>query len=195
MYLDNPPKTSVGCRMSTTLRELLEDEARNAGKTLSAHIETFLIRRDNVDVNVDDLKKRLFHLEAENAELRQKQAHNAGEINSSSADGLALESTVRSLKSQKLELLEQLRRITAERDALARFQSAATPYWLSDAGHRQAIGYLEKIRHLHPKADFEQILISALAVALKNETNLLFVYTLEDYWKRYPLTLKKSNAI
>ena len=72
MYLDNPPKTSVGCRMSTTLRELLEDEARNAGKTLSAHIETFLIRRDNVDVNVDDLKKRLFHLEAENAELRQK---------------------------------------------------------------------------------------------------------------------------
>lgn len=191
MYLDNSPKTSVGCRMSATLRELLEDEARNAGKTLSAHIETLLIRRDNVDV--DDLKKRLFHLEAESAELRQKQTDNAGEINS--ADSLALESAVRSLKSQKLEIQEVLRRITAERDALARFQSAATPYWLSDVGHRQAIGYLEKIRHLHPKADFEQILISALAVALKNETNLLFVYTLEDYWKRYPLTLKKSNAL
>ena len=47
----------------------------------------------------------------------------------------------------------------------------------------------------HQKADFEQILISALAVAFKNETNLLFVYTLEDYWKRFPLTLKKSNAL
>ena len=195
MYLDNSPKTSVGCRMSATLRELLEDEARNAGKTLSAHIETLLIRRDNVDVDVNDLKKRLFHLEAENAELWQKQAHNAGEINSSSADGVALESAVRSLKSQRLEIQEVLRRITAERDALAHFQSAATPYWLSDAGHREVIGYLEKLRQRYPKADFEQILVSALAVTWKNATSLFFVRTLEDYWKRYPLTLKKSNAL
>jgi len=192
MYIDNSPKITVGCRMSTTLRELLEDEARNAGKTLSAHIETLLIRRENVDVNVDDLKKRLFYLEAENAELRQKQTDNAGEINSSSADGLALESTVRSLKSQKLELLEQLRRITAERDALARFQSAATPYWLSDAAYREVIGYLEKLRQRYPKADYEQILVSALAVTWKNATSLFFVRTLEDYWKRNPLTLKMN---
>ena len=193
MYLDNSPKITVGCRMSTTLRELLEDEARNAGKTLSAHIETLLIRRENVDVDVNDLKKRLFHLEAENAELRQKQAHNAGEINASTADGLALESAVRSLKSQKLELLEQLRRITAERDALARFQSTATPPWLSNSAYQDVLRHLEKLRQRYPKADYEQILVSSLAVALKNETNLLFVYTLEDYWKRYPLTLKKNE--
>ena len=138
---------------------------------------------------------RLFQLEAENAELRQKHPNNAGEINSASPDHLALATAVRSLKSQKLELVEQLRRITAERDALARFQSTATPPWLSDTAYREVLNYLEKIRQQYPKVDYEQILVSSLAVTWKNIKNLLFVYTLEDYWKRFPLTLKKSNEI
>ncbi len=195
MYLDTSPKITVGCRMSAELREQLEEEARNAGETLSAHIESLLIRRVNVHVDVNDLKMRLFQLEAENAELKQKQPNNAGEINPASPDHLALATAVRSLKSQKLELVEQLRRITAERDALARFQSTATPPWLSDTAYREVLNYLEKIWQQYPKADYEQILVSSLAVTWKNIKNLLFVYTLEDYWKRFPLTLKKSNEI
>ena len=44
-----------------------------------------------------------------------------------------------------------------------------------------------------PDVSPEQALLSALAVTWRNERSLFFVLTLDDYWKRYPITLKNAE--
>jgi chromosome segregation ATPase len=192
MYPEYTPKITVGCRISTELREQLESEARQQRQTLSAYIETLLMRRDNVHVDVNDLKMRLYQLEAENQALRSEKASNAA--HSGDNAGLAsgpehTETVIRTLKLQKMELQTELRRLAAERDTIMRVQTDQRPGWLSASGYDKVLEHVSKIRERYPAVSPEQALLAALAVTWRNEHSLFFVLTLGDYWKRYPLTL------
>jgi len=190
------PKITVGCRMPAELREQLETEARQEGQTLSAYIETLLMRRDNVHVDVNDLKMRLYQLEAENQALRTVQVPNAdhpAENAATSSDAAHQEAVIRALKLQKMELQTELRRLTTERDTIMRLQTDHRPGWLSASGYDKTLEYIGKIRQQYPSVSPEQALLSALAVTWRNERSLFFVLTLGDYWKRYPLTLKNAE--
>ena len=196
MYSEYLPKITVGCRLSAELREQLETEARQKGQTLSAYIETLLMRRDNVHVDVNDLKMRLYQLEAENQALRTEQASNASlpaENAAPSPDAAQQEAVIRALKLQKMELQTELRRLAAERDAIMRLQTDHRPGWLSTGGYDKMIEYIGKIRQQYPAVSPEQALLSALEVTWRNERSLFFVLTLGDYWKRNPLTLKNAE--
>ena len=196
MHPEYTPKITVGCRMSTELREQLETEARQESQTLSAYIETLLMRRDNVHVDVNDLKMRLYQLEAENQALRAAQAQNAGhpaENAATSSDAVHQEAVIRALKLQKMELQTELRRLATERDTIMRLQTDHRPGWLSASGYDKTLEYIGKIRQQYPDVSPEQALLSALAVTWRNERSLFFVLTLGDYWKRYPLTLKNAE--
>ncbi|MCC6279278.1 MAG: hypothetical protein IT262_01665 [Saprospiraceae bacterium] len=196
MYPEYTPKITVGCRMSTELREQLEIEARQEGQTLSAYIETLLMRRDNVHVDVNDLKMRLYQLEAENQALRVEKVSNAGQPTENadpSSDAAQQEAVIRALKLQKMELQTELRRLATERDTIMRLQTDHRPGWLSASGYDKTLEYIGKIRHQYPNVSPEQVLLSALAVTWRNERSLFFVLTLGDFWKRYPLTLKNAE--
>ena len=171
----------MGCRIHGELKEALEREATDAGTTLSAYIEAVLLRRKDVDVDVNALKNRVFRLEAENVNLLRQIKSEHGE----SPELAACDVEIRSLKQQKYDLLDSLNKVVAQRDALAKFQGEAIPHWLSRNGYQRTVEYLEKLRAKFPKRDFEQLLISALAVALGNSAGG-WMRTLPDFWDRYP---------
>ncbi len=161
--LSYPPKPTVGCRMSLELREQLENEAREAGQTLSAHIETVLLQRGNADVDVEALKHKVFLLEAENAELlRQSRLPEIFPMQN--------EPEIRSLKQQVLELREHLRRAIAERNTLAKVQGEQSPFWLSKMGYQNVVIKLQKMKSRFPANSLEQLLLSSLDIVLHNET-------------------------
>ncbi|MCB0533917.1 MAG: hypothetical protein KDD14_17070 [Saprospiraceae bacterium] len=193
MYTEYTPKITVGCRMSAELREQLETEARQENQTLSAYIETLLMRRDNVYVDVNTLQMRLYRLEAENQALRAAATPNAANSDENADPTSDYDTVIRTLKLQKMELQTELRRLAAERDTILRLQTDHRPGWLSATGYDQMLEYLSKIRERYPAASPEQALLSALAVTWQNEGSLFFVLTLGDYWRRYPLTLKNAK--
>lgn len=181
--------------MSAELREQLETEARQENQTLSAYIETLLMRRDNVHVDVNALQMRLYRLEAENQALRAAATPNAANSDENAVQDSESDTVIRTLKLQKMELQAELRRLAAERDTILRLQTDHRPGWLSAAGYDQMLEYLSKIRERYPAASPEQALLAALAVTWRNEGSLFFVLTLGDYFKRFPLTSKKLNGL
>lgn len=182
--------------MSTELRVQLETEAKQESQPLSAYIESLLMRRDNIHVDVIDLKMRLYQLEAENQALRAMQAQNAGHLAESvatSSDTVQQETVIRTLKPQKMELQTALRRLATERDTIMRRQTDHRPVWLSASGYDKTLEYIGKIRQQYPDVSPEQAFLSALSVTWRNKRSLFFVLTLGNYWKRYPLTLKNAK--
>lgn len=142
---------------------IAEKESVETGITLSAHVESVILRRVNADVNVNDLKKRVFLLEAETSN-----ASASGEGNPSSPEIEKLKTGIRALKRQKFELLESLKTVIAQRDALAKSHGDMMPHWLSREGRQKAVEHLSKLNKRFPKHDFERLLVASLAVALKN---------------------------
>ncbi len=195
MYTEYTPKTTVACRLSAELREQLEVEARQHRQTLSAYIETLLMRRDNVHVDVYALKMRVYQLEAENQALRASVSSNASNNEANAAPSSESDTLIRTLKLQKQELQAELRRLAAERDTILRLQTDHRPGWLSAAGYDKMLDYLSKIRERYPAASPEQALLSALGVTWRNERALFFVLTLGDYFERFPLNSEKSNGL
>lgn len=182
--------------MSTELRVQLETEAKQESQPLSAYIESLLMRRDNVHVDVIDLKMRLYQLEAENHALRAMQAQNAGHLAESvatSSDTVQQETVIRTLKLQKMEPQTALRRLATERDTIMRRQTDHRPVWLSASSYDKTLEYSGKIRQQYPDVSPEQAFLSALSVTWRNKRSLFFVLTLGNYWKRYPLTLKNAK--
>lgn len=168
IYLDTQPKTHVTFRLSPDLLELIKNEAGTQKKTVSAYLEQVVLQRVDGDVDVPDLKNRLFQLEAENHELRkefQEKTVVHGDVHVHLAEKAA---EIRALKQEKMELQTMLRQTSAERTAISRAQTSALPYWLSEHGHEVLSAELRTLQAEFPRRTFETLLIDSLRVARKN---------------------------
>lgn len=175
-------KTVLTSRIDPQLKEQLEAEATAKNATLSNHVEQLLFRRSDPSTDVYELKNRLFQLEAENLDLRQKLQQGGGVPPPEIAD---LENQVRLLKRQNLELQQAAQQGFRQREALLRQHVEALPHWISADAHRAVLRLLGDLRKKFPKRDFEHLLLASLATALQN-TRSIFISTLADFFARHP---------
>jgi hypothetical protein len=183
MYSTNlTPKITVSCRLDGALREVLEEEAYALGKPLSAYIENLLLHRSQEDAS--ELRKRIFLLEAENADLKQ--------ANPSTSDepSMAADVSIRLLKHQNLKLQDQMRVLIAERKVWLKMREEIVPFGLTTNGYQSCLKRLQRIKEWYPNHDIEQILLSSLDLSVQNE-DAFFLKTLKDVLRNSNSSLKK----
>lgn len=192
-------KIMVGCRVEPDLKEILETEATQNTKTLSAYIEGILKQRHFAEENVEKLKERIFELETQNAALQSRfqEVSENENVNDNMADleskMLAKDVEIRTLKQQKMEVTDLYKRAIQERDVLAKLQGNVIPHWMSEATYKRMINFLKLLKQKQPNFSHEQILVLALATCLKNESGFI-VYRIADLLKSKPdfFTTKKT---
>ena len=119
-------KIMVGCRVEPDLKEILETEATQNTKTLSAYIEGILKQRHFAEDDVEKLKERIFELETQNAALQSRfqEVSENENVNDNTADlekkMLAKDVEIRTLKQQKMEVTDLYKRAIQERDVLGK---------------------------------------------------------------------------
>lgn len=191
--MHNPPKKVLSCRTDDELIKLVKAEASAKKLSSSAYLETIVLRRFDVNVDVDALKKRINFLESENLHLHKQ----LQEESSTPENYTGLEPEIRALKQEKLQLQEQLRKAVQDRDAMAKFQSESFPYWLSREGYYLAYKLLQKMQVRHKKKTFEELLLASLDVTCQNDGSF-FMKNLRDYFQSKPKSFTSKiteNAI
>lgn len=168
IYLDTQPKSHISFRLPAELIEAIDAEAASVEKSRSAYVEQIVLHRKNVDVDVHDLKNRLFCLEAENHALRKELSEKTGVDGDVHVHLAEKAAEIRALKQEKMELQTMLRQTSAERTAISRAQTSALPYWLSEHGHEVLSAELRTLQAEFPRRTFETLLIDSLRVARKN---------------------------
>lgn len=182
----------VGCRVEPDLKELLENEATQTDKTLSAYLEGILKQRHYAENDVGKLKERIFELETQNAALQSRsqtvrENENVSENTIvSEAKLLAQDVEIRTLKQQKMEITDFYKRATEERDVLAKLHGKVIPHWISESNYNLMGSYLNQLVKLKPKLSHERVLVASLATTLHNEKSNFTVYRISDFLSRNP---------
>ncbi len=186
---NDPPKAVLNCRAEVLLKEQIEAEATEKGLTVSNYMEQILLRRHDSTENVDLLKKRIFQLEAEVFELSKHQKT----LGEEQPENLLPEMQNRQLKQQILEMRQELKLVSQQRNALVKHHSEAVPHWLSQNGYEELVKMLKNLQQIFPKKDYERLLLASVAVAIKNSKSNFFVLTLQDFWRGHPHFLTQKN--
>lgn len=179
IYLDTQPKSHISFRLPAELIEAIDAEAASVEKSRSAYVEQIVLQRKNVDVDVHDLKNRLFCLEAENHALRKELSEKTGVDGDVHVHLAEKTAEIRALKQEKMELQTMLRQTSAERTAISRAQTSALPYWLSERGHDVLSAELRMLQAEFPRRTFEGLMIDSVRVSRKNLSRF-FVLSLRD---------------
>ena len=133
-------KVVLSCRIEPDLKEELTHEAAEEGIALSSYIESLLIHRDteftlqNEEEEdnsefIAELHDRIKELEDENSEMR---AH-FGKLDATpqyTGRELELETQVKQLEKEYLNLSQRFKDLMTERDALLKAGSTGLPNWL-----------------------------------------------------------------
>ena len=195
-------KIMVGCRAEPDLKTVLETEAAQTHKTLSAYIEGILKQRHFAEDDVDKLKERIFELETQNTSLQSRWQEASENDNVSDNDAelekktLAQDVEIRTLKQQKMDITDMYKRVVEERNVLAKMHGKVIPHWMSDDSYNQVVNYLNQLHKLRPKLSHEQLLIVSLATVIKNEESSYVVYRMADFLEFNPnfFTTKKVQT-
>jgi hypothetical protein len=188
-------KEMVGLRINPDLKEVLEAEAKERDLSFSAYLEKLLLNRRSDVADIEHMKARLFELEA----TVSAQAHQMGLDNSSNQeiDGNSIEQLQeeaitkevenRKLKQEKVELLEQMKRVLAERNAVMGIQQRVIPHWMNNANYNLMMQMLERFRQKYPQYTLEELLLSSIRLVEYNHSKPLFILSrLESLWKEEP---------
>jgi hypothetical protein len=140
----NQVQTMVGLRINPDLKEILESEAKERDLNFSGYLEKLLLNRKSEAADIEHMKARLFELEA----VVSEQAHQMSSYNSSNQgidlisieelqkDNMLNEVENRKLKQEKVDLLEQMKRVLAERNAVIGIQQRVIPHWMNNANYK-----------------------------------------------------------
>jgi ribosomal protein L16 Arg81 hydroxylase len=126
-------KIMVGCRVEPDLKEILETEATQNTKTLSAYIESILKQRHFAEDDVEKLKERIFELETQNAALQSRfqEVSENDNISENTAElerkMLAKDVEIRTLKQTKMDITDMYNRVVGERNVLSKMQGNVIP--------------------------------------------------------------------
>lgn len=188
-------KVVLSCRIEPDLKEELTHEAAEEGIALSSYIESLLIHRDteftlqdeeegNSDL-IAELQNRIEELEDENTEMRE---HFGKLDNTPQYTGreLELETQVKQLEKEYLNLSQRFKDLMTERDALLKAGSTGLPNWLSPECYNQMVNILNQLKSQHKAYTHEELLLSAVAVTHENDKSFFTTYTLKDFWERNP---------
>jgi Rad3-related DNA helicase len=149
----NQVKETVGLRMNPDLKEILEAEAKESEMSLSAYLEKVLLNRKSDPSDIERMKARLFELEVvvlEQAHQLQKRASSNQEQDGISIEQIQEEIMIkeienRKLKQDKADLMDQMKRIVAERNIAMGMQQNVIPHWMNNANYRIMMQMLEKL--------------------------------------------------
>lgn len=186
-------RAPVACRILPDLRQQLEEEAAQAGQSLSSYMESiFLVRRKEATVNEKDTEtlaamlNQIAELKAENERLRALPPTVNVQMDTEGIE--VLKAQLVQSESQYQDLANRYKSLTAEHNVPAQAPTSVNslPNWWSLENYRNTVPYLKELKSKHPDYSIEQLLLSAVAVAVTNENNWLHVYTLTDFWKRNP---------
>jgi hypothetical protein len=195
-------RAPVACRILPDLRQQLEEEAAEVGQSLSSYMESvLLVRRKEATVNEKDTEalaamlNQIAELQAENERLRALPPD--VNVQMDIEDIEALKAQLAQSESQYQDLANRYKSLTAERNVPAQASTSVNslPSWWSHENYRNTVPYLKELKSKHPDCSIEQLLLSAVAVAVTNENNWVHVYTLTDFWKRNPHFLNPETQI
>ncbi len=185
-------KIMVGCRVEPDLKSALEAEATQNTKTVSAYIDGILRQRHSGGDDVEKLKERIFELEMQNAALQSR--FQSVTENENGADNtvameekvLAQDVEIRTLKQQKMEVMDMYKRVVDERNVLSNLQGKVIPHWISNDNYNRMINNMKQLKKLHPQYSHEQLLIVSLATVIKNENSVITMNRITDFLKSHP---------
>ena len=194
-------KVVLSCRIEPDLKDELITEATEEGVALSSYIESLLVQRnteftlqeekeDDSDF-IDGLLNRVKELEDENTEL--KESVEKTDTPQYSSHQLELQTQVNQLEKEYLNLSQRYKDVMTEKDALLKAGNRGTPNWLSKEIYNQIVDNLNQLKSKHDDYTHEELLLSAVAVALKNDSSFFTTYTLKDFWKRNPDFINFKN--
>jgi hypothetical protein len=188
-------KIVLSCRIEPYLKEELAYEAIMQDEVLSSYIESILIDRDDkifLEAEVDSnagimtaLLNRIEELKEENTELRECRK-DFDDTPKYTSNELELETQVKQLEKEYLNLSQRFKDLMTERDALLKAGSTGLPDWLSTECYNQIVAQLKQLKRRHSQYSAEDLLLSAVTVTVENERNSVVSYTLTDYWERNP---------
>jgi tRNA pseudouridine-54 N-methylase len=188
-------KEMVGLRINLDLKELLEVEAKERDLSFSAYLEKLLLNRRSDAADIEQMKARLFELDAIVSEqARQMELYNSSnqEIDVTSIEQLQKETITkevenRKLKQEKVELLEQMKRVLAERNVVMGIQQRVIPHWMNNANYNLMMQMLERLRQKYPQYTLEELLLSSIRLVEYNHSKPLFILSrLDGLWKEEP---------
>jgi N-acyl-D-aspartate/D-glutamate deacylase len=191
----NQAKEMVGLRINPDLKEVLEAEAKERDLSFSAYLEKLLLNRRSDAADTEHMKARLFELEAMvSAQAHQMrlddsldQAMDVSSIEQLQEETIAKEVENRKLKQEKVELLEQVKRVLAERNAVMGIQQRVIPHWINNANYNFMMQMLERLRQKHPQYTHEELLLSSIRLVEYNHSEPIFILSrLDGLWKEEP---------
>jgi hypothetical protein len=188
-------KEMVGLRINLDLKELLEVEAKERDLSFSVYLEKLLLNRKSDAADIEQMKARLFELEA----MVSAQAHQMVLDNSSNQEidrtcieqlqkeTIAKEVENRKIKQEKVELLEQMKRVLAERNVVMGIQQRVIPHWMNNANYNLMMQMLERLRQKYPQYTLEELLLTSIRLVEYNHSKPLFILSrLDCLWKEEP---------
>jgi predicted enzyme involved in methoxymalonyl-ACP biosynthesis len=176
-------KTTVGCRMAPELKQVLEPEASERGLTLSAYIETLLLNRTHQEADVEKFQDKIFQLESTVAQLNEalnekmpvhdEQGESRIRQLQEQVTTLGIEN--RTLKQEKLTLLDHLKRAKQENEVVVRMQPNIYPQWMSDSRNKKLLEAVQNFKQLYPHLSYEDVLLSAIGIVEYNQRKPRFL--------------------
>ena len=215
-------KDTLTFRLSPQLKNDLTTEALAKDLKVSAYVESLLMSRELDEsgsaITIQSLKERIIQLELENEKLQQKanlipvhvyehvhegqkpSVHANEHVHEAQLSELSdkvAELTVekKALQQRNYALSEHTKKLVQQRDTLSEMQGKVIPHWMTYEAYKQFTGYINQLMARHKNASAEQVVLSSLAVTLKNDKSFLTVYTLQDFWKRNPDFLTTKTLV
>ena len=108
---------------------------------------------------------------------------------------LAQDLEIRTLKQQKMEITGYYKKVSEERDVLAKLQGNIVPHWMSTKTYNLMVQYVGELQKLKSELTHEQVLTVALATSVRNEKSERWVLRIADFLDKNPnfLTLKMAQ--
>ena len=155
----------------------------------------------HTDNDAEKLKERIFELETTAAVLQSRLEtvskndnviENTAELE---AKLLAQDLEIRTLKQQKMEITGYYKKVSEERDVLAKLQGSIVPHWMSTKTYNLMVQYVRELQKLKSELTHEQVLTVALATSVRNEKSERWVLRIADFLDKNPnfLTLKMAQ--
>ena len=94
---------------------------------------------------------------------------------------LAQDLEIRTLKQQKMEVTGFYKKVSEERNVLAKLQGSVVPHWMSTNTYNLMVNYVRELQKLKPKLTHEQVLTVALTTSVRNETSEFWLFRIADF--------------
>ncbi len=152
-------KVVMACRIAPDMKEMLEQEASDNEKSLSAYIEDVISKREELSA----------------VEFREQEKEKLK---------VSLEQEMR-VNKRLLTENERLRNENAvlENDVRKNQQRL---FWLDDGDIGNVTKLVSRLNHKFPKLSNKEILLVSLATSLHNEENSWEIHKMEDFLNEYP---------